>query len=243
MKPIDVIRAAQSKALTDEDGEQIELSLLPGLDDAAVQAFEASLPCPLPAEIRDLLHFCRGFEGVVADLVDFTGQDTMFEQRTVFPHGVPIASDGFGNFWVVDLSSASTIFGPIWFACHDPPVILYQSADVTVFLAELFKTCQPPYESLVDDVHEDRLRNVWRTNPGVLTYGQCAQAADDVLREFAAGLDASYQVIDLRKAEPGDGFSWGRYGPRTVIRRHGAHPVFAYQQQKKNRLFGGLFGG
>jgi hypothetical protein len=26
----------------------------------------------------------------------------------------------------------------------------------------------PPHESLVDDVHEDRLYHVWRMNPGVL---------------------------------------------------------------------------
>jgi len=241
MKPVDLIRDAQSEKLTDEDGERIELSLLPGLDDAGLQAFEESLPCPLPAEMREVLRFCRGFESVVADLVDFTGQDMMFEQRTVFPHGVPIAADGFGNFWVADLSPASTTFGPIWFACHDAPIILYQSADATTFLSELFKACQPPYESLVDDVHEDRLRNVWRTNPGVLTYGECAQSTDDLLREFAAALDGSFQIMDLRNAQPGDGFSWGRYGPQTVLRRHGDLPLFAYQQKKGflRRLFGG----
>lgn len=242
MNPIDIIKSTQARELTDEDGEGVELDLLPGLDEEAVAQFESSLPCTLPEEICELLRFCRGFEGVVVDQVDFTGQDMMFEQEDIFPHGVPIASDGFGNFWVVDLSPVSKDFGPIWFACHDAPVILYQSSSLSDFLAELFKMCEPPYESLVDDVHEDRLHEVWRTNPGVRTHQDCVDSTDSVIREFAASLDPSYEIIDLRTAEPGDGFSWGRYGPNTVIRRHGSHAVFAYQRKNKKGLLGRLFG-
>lgn len=240
MSPVDIIKSAQARELTDEDGEGVELDLLPGLDEDAVSQFESSLPCALPEDIRELLRFCRGFEGVVADQVDFTGQYMMFEHEVIFPHGVPIASDGYGNFWVVDLSPDSTEFGPIWYACHDAPVILYQSLGLSDFLSELFRMCEPPYQSLVDDVHEDRICKVWRTNPNVLTHQDCVDSTDSVLREFAGSLDPSYAVIDLRAASPGDGFSWGRYGPNTVIRRHGNHPVFAYQRKKG--LLGRLLG-
>ena len=240
MNPIDVIKSAQAKELTNEDGESVDLHLLPGLDAEAVSHFESSLPCALAEEICELLLFCRGFEGVVADQVDFTGQDMMFQHEVLFPHGVPIASDGFGNFWVVDLFPDSSEFGPIWFVCHDAPVILYQSAGLGAFLSELFKTCESPYRSLVDDVHEDRISEVWRTNPNVLTHHDCVESTDSVLQEFAGSLDPSYAIIDLRAANPGDGFSWGRYGPNTVVRRHGNHPVFAYQRKKG--LLGRLFG-
>jgi hypothetical protein len=30
--------------------------------------------------------------------VDFTGMDLMFEFEAVFPSGLPIAADGYGNF-------------------------------------------------------------------------------------------------------------------------------------------------
>ena len=240
MNLIDIIKNAQSRELIGEDGDSMELDLLPGLDEGAISQFASSLPCELPEEIRELLRFCRGFEGVVPDLVDFSGQDLMFEHEIIFPHGVPIASDGFGNFWVVDLSPGSREFGPIWFACHDAPVILYQSSGLGEFLAELFKLCEPPHESLLDDVHEDRIREVWRTNPNVLSHQHCVDSTDPVLREFAGSLDPSFEIIDLRNASPGDGFSWGRYGPRTVIRRHRSYPVFAYQRKKglQGRLFG-----
>ena len=90
----------------------------------------------------------------------------MFELETLLPSGLPIAADGYGNFWVVDLTPDSTEFGPIFYACHDAPIILYQSDSLADFLTELFKMCSPPHESLIDDVHEDRLYHVWRTNPG-----------------------------------------------------------------------------
>jgi len=109
-------------------------------------------------------------------------------------------------------------------------VILYQSPTLEHFLVELFKLCQPPHSSLVDDVHEDRLFQVWRKNPGAIPQQECLQAEDPDVRQFAAELDASFQIVDLRKAPVGLGFSWGRYGPKTVVRRFGAQPIFAYQK-------------
>ena len=109
------------------------------------------------------------------------------------------------------------------------------------FLTELFKLDTPPHKSLVDDVHEDRLFEVWRRNPGVLSHADCLASGDQALSEFARELDESFQFIDLRNAEIGFGFSWGRYGPQTVVKRYGSLPVFAYQRKERGfirRFFG-----
>ena len=240
MSLIDIIRNAQTTKLADEDGEEIPFDLLPPLSDDEIEDFANTLPCALPEDVRSLLTYCRGFEGVVADMVDFTGQNMMFEREAIFPHGIPIASDGSGNFWVVDLTKHSTTFGPVYFACHDAPVVLHQADTLAEFLNELFRACRPPHKSLINDVHDDRLFEVWRTNPGVLAFAECVQSSDKALQEFAADLDSSWQVIDLRQAIPGFGFSWGRYGPNAEIRRHGSLPIFAYKQPKGllRRLFG-----
>jgi hypothetical protein len=230
MSPTDIIRRALSTNLVDEDGEPIKINLLPPLSDAEIDEFARTLPCPLPDGIRELLRFCSGFEGGCTDQVDFTG-GLSYGQEDIFPHGLPIAGDGYGNFWVVDLTPASTEFAPIYFACHDAPVILYQSGSLSEFLVELFKMCVPPHESLIDDVHEDRLYHVWRTNPNVLSYESCINSDDDMLRAFAAELTPQWSIIDLRAARPGMGFSWGRFGPTTKLRRHDVLAIFAYEHR------------
>jgi hypothetical protein len=239
--PLEIIRRAQAGTLVDEDGNVLALELLPGISNRELQEFAEQVPCRLPPEIAVLLGTCRGFHGTI-EQVEFTGKDLMFEFEAAFPYGLPIAADGYGNFWVVDLHPGTTTWGPIYFACHDAPVILYQAGSLEQFLRELFRMFEPPHQSLIDDVHEDRLANVWQMNPGVLSYEQCLRLGDPILSAFARELDERFQIIDLRLAKPGDGFSWGRYGPRTQIRRFGTHAVFAYQKPKSiiSRVFGRL---
>ena len=71
---------------------------------------------------------------------------------------------------------------------------------------------------------------MWQTNPGVLSYEQCFRSGDPILSAFARELDESFQIVDLRQAKPGDGFSWGRFGPNTQIERFGTHAMFAYKK-------------
>jgi len=241
MTPLEIIRQAQAGELIDEDGLVVTLELLPGLSHTELQDFADRVPCRVPPEIAELLGTCRGLYGTL-EQVDFTGRDLMFEFQEVFPYGLPIAADGYGNFWVVDLLPSTTTWGPIYFACHDAPVILYQADSLEQFLGELFGMFEPPHQSLIDDVHEDRLAHVWRTNPGVLSYEQCLRSEDPILSAFAGELDESFEIIDLRRARPGDGFSWGRYGPRTLNKRFGRHAVFAYQKPRSiiSRFFGGV---
>jgi hypothetical protein len=90
----------------------------------------------------------------------------------------------------------------------------------------------PPHASAVDDVHEDLLFNVWRDNPGTLDRS-AALAGDERMSTFAAELDDRFTFVDLRSPPVGMGFSWGRYGPRTDVRRHGDERLFAYAPPEK----------
>jgi len=233
---VDIIRDATKT----KDKDSSSFKLHPPLNKAEIREFEATLSCSLPEEIRELLQYCQGFSGDELISVDFTGRDCNFSFTEAFPYGLPIAGDGLGNFWVLDLLPTTTAWGPIYFASHDPAVILYQSPTLTEFLVELFKQSKPPYESLIDAVRNDQLYNIWRTNPGVLSYEDCIAMSDNKLQSFAFSLGSTFQFIDLRNAAIGYGFSWGRYGANTVIKRHGELPIFAYQ--KKQGLFAKLFG-
>lgn len=138
MTPLEVIRQAQADTLIDEDGQVVTLELLSGLSQAELRDCARKVPCPVPQEIEELLSACRGFYGTI-EQVEFSGIDLGFAFEAVFPFGLAIAADGFGNFWVVDLHPHSENWGPIYFACHDAPVILYQADTVEEFLSELFK--------------------------------------------------------------------------------------------------------
>jgi cell wall assembly regulator SMI1 len=234
MDPIDEIARAQTAQLVDEDGDAIELDLERGLSDAGVDAFEDELGVALPGELRDLLAYTTGFSGVL-DSVDFTGRSYDVQVAEIFPAGLPIAGDGFGNFWVADLTPQRRDVVAVFFACHDPAVILLQSPSIGHFLHEVFRTYVPPHASLVNDVHADRLFDVWRENPGVLARADALIGGDGALQDFAATLDDDFEIVDLRSAEIGMGFSWGRHGPRTEVRRHGHELLFAYRRAPRTR--------
>jgi hypothetical protein len=239
----EIIQSALEQNLVDEHRKPIHVHLLPRLTKKEVDDFSRSLLASPPDDVRDLLEFCSGIEGTL-EKIDFTGRSLSdyFELDFLVPHGLTIAHDGCGNCWIVDMQPGATNWGPIYFCCHDAPVMLLQAVSVQQFMSEVFKMYIPPHKSLVDDVHEDRLFEVWRKNPGVIVHADAVASPDPDIAAFAAGLDATFDVIDLRDAQIGMGFSWGRYGPKTEVRRFGSKPIFAYQRPEKTSLLSGLFG-
>jgi hypothetical protein len=230
------------RVLVDDDRNPLRIQLLPGLSDEEIERFSRSRATPISDDIRDLLQFCTGIDGTV-ESVDFTGQtfgDIGYEE--LLPHGLPIAHDGFGNYWIVDLRPGSADWGPIYFCSHDAPIMLLQAFTVQQFVTELFEMFSPSHKSLVDDVHEDRLFDVWRKNPGVIQKAEAWASNDPDIRSFAATLDDGFALVDLRNAPIGMGFSHGRYGPKTEVRRYGLKPIWAYRRPEKTGLLSKLLG-
>jgi hypothetical protein len=241
MTAIEHIKAAQLAKLVDEDGKPMKLKLFPAFEPARMDALQKQVGQPLPGELRAVLSYCSGIDECL-DGIDFTGASMEFEAKDVFPNGLPIAGDEFGNFWVLDLTPQTIESAPVFFSCHDPPVILYQSENLASFLSEAFRLYTPPYKSLIDDVADDKLFNVWRKNPDVMDQPTGAASTDAQLRSFALGLPSHFQIVDLRKVAPGMGFSWGRYGRRTDVRRFGYERIFAYAKPPTTGFFAKLFG-
>ena len=232
---IDLLRQAQGLVFENPDGIQSSFKLLPPLSSDELVSLESRIPCPIPEEMKELFYFARGFEGGWLQTVDFSGfafSDGMgFGMESLFPRCINIAHDGLGNYWVVDLTSDSKTWGPIFYACHDGPVIVFQSESISHFISECLKGFNTPWQSDIDDVLERFADKIWRENPGVMKYESCIASEDVKLRAFAQTLDASWEFIDLRSSRVGDGFSWGRYGPRTVNKRFDELRIFAYQRK------------
>lgn len=227
--PVARLRAAAAGSLVDEDGHPVALELRPALEPAALErltATYAGLGAALPRELTDLLAVTAGADGLLE--LDLTGELHSFEAPELLPAGLPVAADGFGNFWVLDLTPDTVEAAPVLYLSHDAPVLLHQADTLAEFVDEAVRMLEPPHASRVDDVHEDRLHRVWRDRPGRLTWQQAMGSGDGALRDFAETLDAAWTVVDLRRREVGMGLAWGAHGPRTRLARHGWERIFGY---------------
>jgi hypothetical protein len=236
MKLVEIIHSALAQELINEDGESLEISLLAGLTPEQISAFETKIGFTLSPDIRELLEFTNGIEGGSLEAVDFTSSNdyVSIEEKSEFGWmTLGIAADGYGNHWGYVLSKNSRDLGPIYYFCHDAPVFLYQSPNLAHFLTEMFKMCRPPFKSLIDDVHEDRLKEVWLDNPDLVAVEDARAMDDEVISDFALTLPDGWKLIDLREPEIGAGFSWGRC---KEFRRHPDEMIFALHFKEPGRF-------
>jgi cell wall assembly regulator SMI1 len=238
----DMLRSLAGLQLTDEDGQAHVLELRPPATDAELRRLEETLPAPLPDEIRAALGVTTGLVNGPLEsfsLLDLEG----FGLEEAFPHVYSIAHDGYGNYWVLDLSPDPGAWGPVFYACHDPAVIAYQAESIEAFLRDVVAMWQPGQRSPVDRMHEEDVHRIWRDDSGLLTPAAGAGSDDPVLAAFAAALPVEARIADLRGARPGQGFAWGRFGPRTEIRRAGRERLWALiPPERKKGLMQRMFG-
>lgn len=244
MSAIRCIQKAQNAHLTYGDGQPFVPEFYPPISSDKIKSIEAKIGLPLPEELCQLLGFCSGIGDCgYFPRMDFTSAGGGgFGIEEIFPCGFPIGGDGCGNFWLLDITPQTTQVAPVFFACHDAPVILFQSVDLASFLEEFFRLFVPPFTSLLSQVQEDKLFDVRWKNPGVIEQPIAASSEDGTLREFAAKLPNYFKIVDLRAAVPGMGFSHARYGVSTECRRHGYERIFAYGRPLRRGLLGWLLG-
>jgi len=217
---------ARTVTFLDEKGQPMNVRFQPGLSEAQIREIEQGIGAPLPSDYRELLSLCAGIDGGILE-VDFTGKDMQFWPDEVAPHALGFADDGCGNGWYVDCRVDGEECSQIYFGCHDPAVILFQCKGMDVFLTELVHLHRPEERSVLEDVREDGLFSVWTDNPGAWTREEALASSDTELRTFAQSLPAGAMVIDIRDVPIGMGFSWGRFGPDTLLFRLGKERVFA----------------
>jgi hypothetical protein len=228
--------AATAGDLRDEDGDPVRLDLHPppGLDTVdGLRDRYGTLGAAVPAELVRLLGLTSGTEALL-DL-DLTGERHSIEVAELLPAGHPVAADGFGNFWLLDLTPDTVETAPVFFACHDAPVLLFQAASLGDFLDQALGALEPGRDTTIDDVHEDRLFQVGRRAPQSMPWRAAMTSDDHALRDFAASLDESWTVVDLRRREVGMGVAWGAHGPRTRLARHGWERIFGYAPPSRDR--------
>jgi cell wall assembly regulator SMI1 len=181
MTPLEALRDLESRKLAEQDAFGRKsfpktMRLLPGMSDAEIDRLEAKLPSPIPAEVRELLRVTRGIEDLLEG-IDFADAEGGVECFETLPNFLSLTGDGTGNYWGVDLMPDSLEWGPIYFWCHDAPVVIYQCANLTEFVLAIAEYHTPDRPSFFRD-YEEQLWKVWRENPGLIAQPDAARSSD-----------------------------------------------------------------
>ncbi|MFO1513167.1 MAG: SMI1/KNR4 family protein [Verrucomicrobiota bacterium] len=240
MKLVDLVKQAEGRTIRGEKGRREPLRLLPPVSEEQVRKLEQALPGPLPAEIRELFTLTRGFENGPYE-VDFSGYGrAAFGERTPFgvvsecfqilPYKLSIATDGCGNDWMIDLTKGASVWGPVFFACHDPPVFVFTAGDLREFIEEWLELAQEK-ECKLGRAFDQAVMRVWTENPDRISHVSAIRSDDPEIRAFAERVGDGFQFCDLRRAASGAGFSRGHVDdPDTDMLRDGGNLLFAILQ-------------
>lgn len=225
MKPAERLKTLMATQWVDEDGEPYECRLLPGVPDEDLAEYETKHGITLAEPIKDLLRFSGGIEGGALEIFDFLGAPVDFyldlKPRSSF---LEIAQDGWGNSWFYDFTPGGTLLGPIFYYCHEGPIITYQCGDLETFIEDFFQFMTPPYQSPLDDVHEFRLKPIDQLNLDLISQAHAVQSGDALLEGFASRFEADAVFYDFRGKPPGFGFDLSAF---QLLAKHAAAPIYA----------------
>lgn len=240
MNIVDDIRAYMAAPSPDEDGEDRGTRLLPPLSADEIAAMERSFGCTFTSEVKALLAFCGGFEEGPMEIIEFKGALADYLLPALKGRFHRISPDGFGNFWFHWAPYVNERLGPVYYYQHEGPMLIHQSDGIEAFVSECLRFMRPPYDSLIDDVHEFRLRKITTFNDDLKTRDAMRSAKPD-LADFVAGFDEDVSFYDFRGAKPGDGVDLAKL---DVVALHPELPVLAVRKRKTlaGRI-ASLFGG
>lgn len=179
----------------------------------------------LPAELVSLFAGCRAVsidEGETWQVSDDSYDESLGTSRMMFeftsagngaycclvPNCIELVNfDGDG--YVVEVSEHRA--GPVWFACHDPEVLVFQAATLAEFLdreIDRFRE-RPRFRAggaplIVETLQQSAFR-VYDAR----CYGQLAvdarESSDPAVSAFAASQPDEAVIFDFRRFQPGDG--------------------------------------
>jgi cell wall assembly regulator SMI1 len=224
MTPKESIESVLYETFRDANGHTGQVELEDPLTAAELERFQEDQSAPLPPDILELLRFTSGFT-LLGECVDFRGTNRS-EFEPPFSWGLPLCSDGYGTFWIVDIDPSTGVWGPILFTGHDPPVMVIQSSDLVNFLEEFFNTFRRGIVSTLDQVYRVSF-DIWRHDRGLRRVVEVRTSPDATIRTFVKDFKDDDYVADLRERIVGSGFSWARCGSAAAVKRHPCDLLFA----------------
>ncbi|MBX2969978.1 MAG: SMI1/KNR4 family protein [Cyclobacteriaceae bacterium] len=240
MTTIEIIKKLKSSTFVDEDNENYTLDFKLGLTDDELISLKSKFPSNRIAdELLEILRETKGWEGYGLETAYFDSIDE-FGFTELIPHSITLGHDGFGNVWVLEIKNNGDL-GKIYYACHDPAVLVIYCDTLTEFFKSLVEFYENPGDNYLNDVHEKVVMDIWSTNPNTIDIAEFRKSnkeLDTFLNEFP---DDNWVVADLRNKTNKDGFAWGRFGSNQFTKRHPDELIWVIQKKKKG-LLSKLFG-
>ncbi|HAA12474.1 MAG TPA: hypothetical protein DCE41_12550 [Cytophagales bacterium] len=239
MTNLEIIQQLKTATFTDEDGEDYALEFHAGLTDQAIRELQAQFPNQtLAPELQEILTETRGWVGYGPEMVAFDSIDE-FGFDYLIPHSITLGHDGFGNFWVLDLDSQGTP-GKVYYACHDPAVLVIHSQSLNEYLQHLLAFYQGPEKNHLNEVHDDTVWEVWKSLPNASPKQEFLESNPDFNRFLEAFEGENWTVADLRMGQNKLGFAWGKFGFNQKITRHPTELVWVIENKKEKSGLKGL---
>ena len=242
MTPTEQLKSILNEQYESEDGDEYKIELKSGLTDQQIDELSKRLPGGrIPAEIRELLKFASGFDFWGMEEVNFD-EIGQFGLEQLFPHSVQLATDGFGNYWILDIDGNGN-WGNVFYICHDPAVVVKHSDNLAQFIEHINDFGKNGNKSNLDIIHEKVVNDILNNDNGFIEVVDARQSNDIKLKEFAISLPDNFVIVDLRNKPIQSGFSWGKFGPNIdQARRHSTELIWGFEKQVRKGLFSKLFG-
>lgn len=239
MTPTEKLKSLLNTEYKSEDGDTYNIKLLNGMSESEIKDYQRLFPNGyLPSEIIELLGFARGFEFQPMEEIRF---DTYghFGFEEMFPHSIPLAGDGFGNFWILDIDSNGN-WNEVYYVCHDPAVVVKHSENLTDFIGHVDDFGLRLADSHLDTIHEKTVMDIWQAKYGIMEKNDKDYNFPESINRQ---LPEVFMTADLIDMPVGTGFFWGKYGANAKIIRVGDKPLWIIEKKLKQGFLDRLFNG
>jgi hypothetical protein len=235
MTTIEIIKKLRASTFTDQDGENYKLDFQPALTEDELRSLATRFPSgTIPNELSEILRETKGWAGYGLETAYFDSIDE-FGFTELIPHSITLGHDGLGNFWVLEIKHNGEL-GKIYFACHDPAVLVIYCDTLNEFFKTLIEFYVNPGDNYLNEIHDKVVMDIWSANPNTTDIGDFRKSNSDMnsfLNEFT---DDNWVVADLRNKTRKDGFAWGRFGSNQFTKRHPSALIWVIQKKKKSFL-------
>src|SRR5688572_5796681 len=105
MTNLEIIKKLQAGTFADEDGDEYTLEFEPALPAEELSELATRFPLgKIPPEIREILQETKGWGGYGIEQCYFDSIDE-FGMEELVPLSITLGTDGFGNFWLMEITA------------------------------------------------------------------------------------------------------------------------------------------